>query len=538
MFATLFALLGAYPPCDSPNDMLKTAVPRLPPDHSEANEKTRRITLTRDIACKKAIMSPIHHLPAELLAQVFVECIPVLNPVDVHSTSSVSLVISQVSRQWRVIAHSVPALWATFAFAECPWAKQCSRSEACRLDLFIARSGEHPLSFRFSTYPQCFNVKQSIDTHPVLSRLFKLSHRWRTVGLSLPYRAYLGQHPLALPDLEYLALESPGPYSAEGSGIHPPKIFSLSPRLTRISLQKYTKPTRAFLLPWSQIRELHLRENVIYDNDYGVVLQQATNLESLLVEQNYFDQPLSTPIICASIKSLTVLTKTSSHGVKNLLASLVLPNLTSLDLRLWKPSGQEIDTAVQFLDHSGSSVIHFTCRLWNDHQLVRLLEKMPNLTHVDLRGSLIGPFLSKQLTISRHPRTQTQLEEASPLGLNVDLDPESGVENENVSLPSDTSSSRSLVPPPSYLVPRLESLRLSDDSLTPDLSGLTEAIISRVQISSDMTSVSPLTRVEVLLRKDLEITAMNPFQKLVETKWGRHVTVALGDRGAARAESS
>ena len=109
-----------------------------------------------------------------------------------------------------------------------------------------------------------------------------------------------------------------------------------------------------------------MKENVIYDNDYGVVLQQATNLESLLAEYNYFDQPLSTPIICSSIKSLTVLAKTSTHGVEYFLASLVLPSLTHLDLRFWKPSGREIDAAVRFLDHSGSSVAHFTCRLSDD----------------------------------------------------------------------------------------------------------------------------------------------------------------------------
>ena len=49
-------------------------------------------------------------------------------------------------------------------------------------------------------------------------------------------------------------------------------------------MQKYFKPTCAFSLPWPQIRQLHLKVNAIYDNDYGVVLQQATNLEFLWSE--------------------------------------------------------------------------------------------------------------------------------------------------------------------------------------------------------------------------------------------------------------
>lgn len=480
-------------------------------------------------------MSPICRLPVELLAQIFTECFP-FGELDVPVLGAAALALSRVSRQWRAIAHSMPALWATFTFAEGPGSKKCPLNWAARrleFKSFITRSGELPLSFRCCIFASFVEI----DTHPILSTLFKLSHRWRNVRLSLPYLTFLDmryRRPWSLPDLEHLILEGPRHYLDED----PPETFSVAPRLTRLSLQNYVEPTRVFSLPWSQIRHLHLKENRIEGTDYGVVLQQATNLESLVSEYNSFGQfPFPNPITCPRIKSLTVLTK--KPCVDGFLESLVLPNLMHLDLRFWGFSGPEIDAAVQFLEHSGLSVVNFTCKISDDLQLFRLLDKMPHLTHVDLRGPLIRPSLVERLRIcGGRPRTQTQLEVASPLGLAVNLDPESAADsdNETVSLSSPSaanaseSSSGTLDPPPPCFLPRLESLLLRDDGLSPDLNGLTDAIISRIQVARESKNVSPLKRVEVLIRIELEMAATSQFKKLVETGCDKHVLVRLADR--------
>ncbi|KAK2460224.1 hypothetical protein APHAL10511_007760 [Amanita phalloides] len=484
-----------------------------------------------------AVMSPIYRLPPELLGQIFLECAP---PADLERSNILlsPFVLAQVCRQWRAIAHAMPMLWSTFDFMQCGWGWSTEDESLAeiRFQRLLDLSGQLPLSFRFSAYLIGL-VEHNASDHPILSKLFHLSDRWRNVWLCLPYRAYSEEkfkYALSLPVLESLILENP--HIAIGGllpeGTRPPETFNLSSRLTRLSLQKYLLPTRAFAFSWSQIRQLHLKENLIDGNDYVTILKAATHLESFSAENNHFAQPLSTSIVSASINSLTIATTTSSSGVEPFLAPLVLPNLTHLNLRLWKPSQRDINAAVDFLERSGSSVTHFTCRSLDDGQLVRLLEKLPQLVHVGLCGSLIRPSFVGRL--KNRPKTRVQA---------AQLDPVLADEAASSWLPLSPSSSSSSPPPPApspppCLLPNLESLLLSDNSLTPDLAGLTDAISSRLPISREyageragaVSPVATLKRVKVLLRKEVELTAVNQFSTLSESEWGKRVVVASSDR--------
>ncbi len=501
----------------------------------------KRNLLEFDIAYyNRALTSPTRRLPPELLGQIFFECVSI-GDLDNPNPTAYPLVLSHVSRRWRAIALSTPALWTTFAFFGRGWTQvpgSYTHRAECRLNMLIDRSGELPLSFRFTS---AFDTQ----THPVFSRLVELSHRWRNVRICLSHLAH--PEPLSLPDLEDLILE--GHSFSLANEVEPRRTFSLAPRLTRLSLQMCLSPTRSFSFPWSQIRQLHLKGNLVCGDDYASMLQQATSLESLLIENNEIIPPYPTSIVCTSIKSLTVLANAQSGSVNVFLTSLVLPHLTHLNIRFWKPPERVMDAAIQLLDRSGSSITHFTCRDLDDAQLVQLLEKMPHLTHVDLRGLPIGPSLIERLNIRRHPRTQTQTETISPSGShNPDLDPESAppdLNDESIGAggtlsqllsSSDTPPPPSPVPLPPYLIPKLESLLLSDNSLTPDLNGLADAIISRIRISRESTSagaISPLKQVRVLLRKEVELAAVSQLEKLSETEWGKCVMVGLTERGSA-----
>lgn len=497
----------------------------IPPDRAEP--VIERAIMRKDEKNITYNPAPIRRLPPELLAQIFFESVSV-GDLDNLNPTACPLVLSHVSRRWRAIALSTPLLWTTFTFFErgWGWSRVSIHRAECLLNMLIARSGQLPLSFRFSS---------AFDTsaHPVLSRIVELSHRWRNVWLCTPCSAH--PEPLSLPDLEYLVLEGQNIFLGE-----PQRTFSLAPRLTHLSLQKSLSLTRSFSFPWSQIRHLHLKGNIISGDEYATMLQQATNLESLLIENDEIIYPNPTSIVCTSIKSLTIL-NTASRDASALLTSFVLPNLTHLNVKFWKPSKRVMDAAVQLLDCSGSSVTHFTCRDLDDAQLVQLLEKMPRLTHVDLRGSPIGPSLIERLNIGRNPRTQTQMEIVSPSGSHIlDLDPESapsGSDDESISSEkSQLLSSSDIVPLPPYLIPKLESLLLADNSLTPDLNDLMDAIISRIRIPHEFKStgvISSLKQVRVLFRKEVELAAMSQFKKLSEAEWGKCVMVGLTEHGPA-----
>ncbi|KAF8634768.1 hypothetical protein AX15_000729 [Amanita polypyramis BW_CC] len=506
--------------------------------------------LLRDVAYKRSLISPIRRLPVELLRQVFLECLPP-GDLDRSSLSVSPFVLSQVCRQWRAVAHSMPVLWSTFEVVECGWTREegAPSPAETRFNSFIGRSGELPLSFRFSSYLKGLKERQP-NIHPILSKLFQLSHRWRNTWLGLPYRAYTDDsqeysNPLSLPELESLILENPhiaiGGFLPEG--VQAVRMFSIAPRLTQLSLQKYLLPTRAFVFPWSQIRQLHLKENLIDGNDYATILREATRLEYFYAENNHCVPNLTATIVCTSIRSLTIVTKTSSSGVEPFLAPLVLPNLTFFNLRVWKPPQRDINAAVLFLERSGCSVTHFTCRSVDDGQLVQLLEKMPHLVHVDLRGSLIRPFLVKRLRYYHHREDEPEQEMQMVMHSNPDSESPSLAGDDNTAPEQQPPSSE----PPAFsspcLLPKLETLLLSDSSLTPDLAGLTDAISSRIQVSHEsecagiVSPIATLKRVKVLLRREVEATAVSQLKKFSKSEWGKRVVVGLSDKSTVPVES-
>lgn len=84
------------------------------------------------MSCKHDALAPIHTLPAETLATIFVDAATTWQE---HASS---FVISHVCRHWRNTALSLPALWARIHI--------CSTSETLEIiELLIERSQSHPL---------------------------------------------------------------------------------------------------------------------------------------------------------------------------------------------------------------------------------------------------------------------------------------------------------------------------------------------------------------------------------------------------------
>ncbi|PFH47042.1 hypothetical protein AMATHDRAFT_128921, partial [Amanita thiersii Skay4041] len=71
----------------------------------------RKKELEQDLTYKRALISPIRGLPPEILMQIFLEyCLPgELVQKDVTGRSPV--VLSQVCRHWRAVAHACQPLW-------------------------------------------------------------------------------------------------------------------------------------------------------------------------------------------------------------------------------------------------------------------------------------------------------------------------------------------------------------------------------------------------------------------------------------------
>ncbi|KIM34837.1 hypothetical protein M413DRAFT_450033 [Hebeloma cylindrosporum] len=73
--------------------------------------KALRSDLTLEIEDHRSLLSPIHHLPVDVLQEIFAACLPIThNPV--VSRYEAPLLLTQVCRNWRDIVLSTPHFWS------------------------------------------------------------------------------------------------------------------------------------------------------------------------------------------------------------------------------------------------------------------------------------------------------------------------------------------------------------------------------------------------------------------------------------------
>ncbi|KAJ7063873.1 hypothetical protein C8F01DRAFT_1250140 [Mycena amicta] len=204
---------------------------------------------------------PIHTLPAELLGQIFVHCLP--RPPDPNAFTSVRglspqyapLLLTRVCGLWRDIAHHTPALWSTITlelFSPTP-----------RLDpmlaFWLSHGGQHPLDLYF-------HYRQRLTTKAIPSLLAASTSRWRDVDLFLHPTTLAALSPSAraeygteqesvVPYLPHLRSLSLGclPLPAGARNPEPITLFSNAPLLTDVALIKIPPLPARVALPWIQL---------------------------------------------------------------------------------------------------------------------------------------------------------------------------------------------------------------------------------------------------------------------------------------------
>ncbi|KAJ6585424.1 hypothetical protein B0H19DRAFT_892038, partial [Mycena capillaripes] len=108
----------------------------------------KREVLKEEIEAHKALISPMRHLPQDLLQEIFTSCLPTKHNALVDPQSA-PLLLGFICRHWRKIAHSTPRLWASLHI---PISTQTDRLSGFVsafegiVDSWLGRSGACPLS--------------------------------------------------------------------------------------------------------------------------------------------------------------------------------------------------------------------------------------------------------------------------------------------------------------------------------------------------------------------------------------------------------
>ena len=200
--------------------------------------------------------SPISKLPREVLAEIFVHCLPEVElwpriAGTITSKNVAPLLLCNVCSAWRAFAHSVPRLWQTLLFQLTNVRQIATEDEVTALThKWIERSGVLPLTLRVEA---CF-LYGDVGSFQVTASalLFALSHyssRWEHVDL-----CFRTCPPIIYPQLGHMPrLRSLCVMTKDSDDA---QIPISCPQLTRISWPFLCIPSPTPSLPWHQLTHI------------------------------------------------------------------------------------------------------------------------------------------------------------------------------------------------------------------------------------------------------------------------------------------
>ncbi|KAJ6594647.1 hypothetical protein B0H19DRAFT_1247304 [Mycena capillaripes] len=144
----------------------------------------------------KALISPVHRLPLDILQEIFVTCIPTHRNC-VVSSSEAPVLLGRICSSWRAISLSTPRLWARLHIVEPPLsygpaAELHNQKVAQRLGItktWLSRSGQCPFSISLQSGPNYESPSASPSNAAPHSRRFlqtlvAFAARWQHIHFS------------------------------------------------------------------------------------------------------------------------------------------------------------------------------------------------------------------------------------------------------------------------------------------------------------------------------------------------------------------
>ncbi|KAF5355360.1 hypothetical protein D9758_006111 [Tetrapyrgos nigripes] len=377
------------------------------------------------IDAHRALLSPSRRLPAELLSEIFVHCLPRdRNPN--CSQSEAPILLGRVCKTWRQVSLSTPYLWASIHIVI---PIRASRSvilswiDARRegVETWLGRSGSLPLSISVTEYtltsygPRDDSVLEHIRLF--LDCVFRRSSRWHTVQLHLDEDCtsvlsecwpWGGTKELPLLHTFKLLLPVGRWHSYPQFEL---KWLAKAPRLQRLSLRH--GDSGGLLeqhFAWAQISHLEFQQTRdIRLSSIIKVLRQCSLLQSLTVSGlgsrvDTLPDSIQT-ITLPSLRSLSVagqigLTDSANPvDVRNIFAYLDAPALRCL--RVTVASTRTSFGCIPFVGllGPGNQIEELDIHIQYD-LLGNILSLLPNLSIARIRSSLLDDTLLHRLTPS------------------------------------------------------------------------------------------------------------------------------------------
>ncbi|KAK7048056.1 hypothetical protein R3P38DRAFT_2867142 [Favolaschia claudopus] len=227
-------------------------------DSQIATLVARRERESFTVEALKYIASPIHALPAEVLAEIFMAHVHNVHIWGRVSTIKRVLGVSQVCVDWRAVAHNTPQLWD--GDIEVLLWKRSDSAEAVYVDgwkEWLARSAPLPFSITLAA-PVAYEPLPPQSR--VLSEILQYSTRYKSLDILVDAAEPSGHPPRPFPysqlarcsfdNLEALTVK----FGDGDVGLR----VGPAPRLRKLSLELNVQPHPEIVLPWAQLTDLTL----------------------------------------------------------------------------------------------------------------------------------------------------------------------------------------------------------------------------------------------------------------------------------------
>ncbi|KAJ6490727.1 hypothetical protein C8R47DRAFT_457668 [Mycena vitilis] len=346
-------------------------------------------------------------LPFEILAKIFVECLPEVDFAAPNSTIA-PLLLCGVCHRWREVALATPMLWSSLAFAAVHLATEDeSTVDLYRRWLLRAKNSHLSLSFREKEYTWTTLRSRRLLRSPgtgckLLEDVALLSLQWQRLEIDIKIAELFFSSKrvleVDLPSLERVIILA-GPHAK----LDLPMSFSAAgPRLHEIFVPAY-RVLRATQIPWAQLTTFHTGR--ISPRCCFEVLSNASNLvngafdielDPRLPRLPVMPLPTLSSIHLQSLELTGMKVDPAEQNSMSMLDSLTTPVLKYLTLQ-WTPTYPRRGNLNAWDDSHVSPLLSFISRSSNQLHSVALsrapmtantlfvcLNAMPSLVHLKL----------------------------------------------------------------------------------------------------------------------------------------------------------
>jgi hypothetical protein len=334
------------------------------------------------IQAHKALLSPVRYLPSEVLQEIFLhycDHVLLINP----SISKVPWRLGHISRRWREIALSLPALWDNIPPIDFHFKSHSNPSYDRAITQLIERSGTSP-TLKLDIYFPAWQKK--VPRSSIFKSVVRHSERLKSLSLSIRdmhttkhFQGLKGR----LPNLRNLTLSLSPSYSNDGRTLD---IFETAPALRQVVLMlSHPGDSIRLLLPWSQITHfidmLHSESIAPY-----VPLSSLPSLSYLVINKKIdrYDPPANWPQHPSHYEPVTLshLHTLKVHDHSNGDTGIFLDSLTI-------PAVEDIKISLP-----GSLIPHLVSLLFRSHESSRLQKLAFRTTGISLQAGELSDLLN------------------------------------------------------------------------------------------------------------------------------------------------